>query len=344
MVDGLISIVVPIYSVEKYLNRCINSIVNQTYTRLEILLVDDGSPDQCPKMCDEWAMRDTRIRVIHKANAGLGMARNTGIDNANGEYIFFFDSDDYIALDTVEKAYALALREKSDIVVFGFSEVSSNGMIGKSFIPQTNEISYFGKEVQQTFLPDLIAPDVKTGKYTNLWMSAWASMYSLDLIKKASWRFVSERKIISEDIYSLLDLYKHVNRVSVLSEALYYYCENADSLTHVYKPDRYSMIKNFYDECYALAEKHGYSEEVLDRISYPYFSNTIGAMKMIVASIKNKDLCQKALKEIIDDEHLQSVLRRTDLMKESKARKYLLLIMKKRRHNICYYLFKLKVR
>ena len=94
--DIKVSVVVPVYNVEKYLDRCINSIINQTYHNLEIILVDDGSPDNCPQMCDEWAQKDERIRVVHKKNAGLGIARNTGIDHATGDYICFFDSDDYV--------------------------------------------------------------------------------------------------------------------------------------------------------------------------------------------------------------------------------------------------------
>lgn len=126
-IDGLLSVVVPVYKVEPYLDRCVESIVNQTYSNLEIILVDDGSPDRCPQMCDEWAKRDGRIKVVHKQNAGLGMARNTGIENAAGEYICFFDSDDYVALDTIEKAYRLAAAEKSDIVLFGYYNVNQDG-------------------------------------------------------------------------------------------------------------------------------------------------------------------------------------------------------------------------
>ena len=103
MSGTLISVVLPIYNVEKYLNRCIKSIITQTYKNLEVILVDDGSPDHCPRICDEWAKKDARIKVIHKKNEGLGMARNTGIENATGEYICFVDSDDYIAPDTIEK-------------------------------------------------------------------------------------------------------------------------------------------------------------------------------------------------------------------------------------------------
>ena len=91
-----ISIIIPVYNVEKYIDKCIDSIVNQTYQNLEIILVDDGSPDNCPKMCDEWAKKDDRIKVIHKANGGVSSARNVGIEQAQVEYICFVDSDDYI--------------------------------------------------------------------------------------------------------------------------------------------------------------------------------------------------------------------------------------------------------
>lgn len=175
MRKGVVSVILPIYNVEKYLNRCVKSIVNQSYKNLEIILVDDGSPDNCPTLCEDWAKRDSRIKVVHKENAGLGYARNTGIENATGDYICFFDSDDYIALDAIEKAYSLAAKEKSDIVVFGFCNVKSNGETGKTVIPKTEKVTYSGNEVRNTFLADLIGPDIKNGTQTNLWMSAWAS-------------------------------------------------------------------------------------------------------------------------------------------------------------------------
>ena len=181
MRPGVVSVVLPIYGVEKYLDRCVTSIVNQTYSNLEIILVDDGSRDNCPQMCDAWAEKDSRIKVVHKANAGLGMARNTGIENATGEYICFFDSDDYVALDTIEKAYALAKKEASDLVIFGLSRVDRNGTVVKTYIPQTDKVTCAGAEVQNVFLPDLIATK-KNSVYRNLWMSAWACLYSMDLM------------------------------------------------------------------------------------------------------------------------------------------------------------------
>lgn len=106
----LISVIVPVYKVEKYLDRCVESIISQSYNRIEILLIDDGSPDRCGQMCDTWAERDTRIRAIHKANGGAADARNIGIQNANGTYITFVDSDDFIAPQMIEQLY-FAIQE-----------------------------------------------------------------------------------------------------------------------------------------------------------------------------------------------------------------------------------------
>lgn len=176
MKAGLVSIVLPIYNVEKYLDRCIESVINQTYRNLEILLVDDGSPDDCPQKCEEWAKKDGRIKVIHKANAGLGYARNTGIENASGEYICFFDSDDYIDPSTIEKAYNTAQKNNSDMVLFGHYDVDVQGKIVRTYIPTTDKESYVGSEVQEVLLPDLVSDNPATGKSTNLWLSAWCCM------------------------------------------------------------------------------------------------------------------------------------------------------------------------
>ena len=120
-----ISIIVPIYKVEKYLDKCVESLVTQTYTNLEIILVDDGSPDKCPEMCDKWAERDSRIKVIHKPNGGLSDARNAGMKEVKGEYVAFIDSDDCVAVEFIEKLYNVMQKEQSDIVeceVFKFAE------------------------------------------------------------------------------------------------------------------------------------------------------------------------------------------------------------------------------
>lgn len=330
MVKGLVSIVLSIYNVEKYLDRCIESVISQTYTDLEILLIDDGSPDSCPQKCDDWALRDNRIRVVHKKNAGLGMARNTGIEHANGEFIFFFDSDDYIDQTTVQKAYDLAQKEKAEIVLFGFSNVDANGKIVKQTVPSTPKCSYSDEEVTSFILPNLMGPNLETGEKCNLWISAWTSMYSMELINRSGWRFVSEREYISEDLYSLLALYKDVRRVAVLNQALYFYCENNASLTHAYRTDRFERNKVCYEACLSKCIENGYSEDVKQRLAYQYISNIIGTLKMIVSSNEKLNDKLKFIKGIVTDFDFQRVISNIPIKKETYARKLLLLVMRKR--------------
>ena len=125
-----ISIIVPIYNVEKYLERCVDSLVNQTYENIEIILVDDGSPDYCPQLCDEYAKKDSRIVVIHKKNGGLSDARNYGLCKASGEYILYVDSDDYIELDSCEKLVN-GMANNVDMVVGAYKELRNNKVIEK---------------------------------------------------------------------------------------------------------------------------------------------------------------------------------------------------------------------
>ena len=120
MQSPLVSIIVPIYKVESYLRRCLDSIVNQTYTNLEIILVDDGSPDGCPQICDEYAAKDERIVVIHKENGGLSDARNAGLDICKGEYISFVDSDDWVADVYIDMMLKIMIANNSEIVVSNF--------------------------------------------------------------------------------------------------------------------------------------------------------------------------------------------------------------------------------
>ena len=166
-----VSIVLPIYNVEKYLNRCIKSILNQTYSDLEVILVDDGSPDGCPRLCDEWSKKDKRIKVVHKKNAGLGMARNTGIDTATGDFICFFDSDDFIDPHTIQEAIEVVAKTRAEIVSFGYYDYS-DGEIIETHIPCESILLYSGDKIIDEFLPEALKR-----KKLDFNMSAWTSMY-----------------------------------------------------------------------------------------------------------------------------------------------------------------------
>lgn len=129
MYEPLISIIVPVYKVEKYIHRCIESVLHQTYTNWELILVDDGSPDSCGRICDEYAMYHDKIAVIHKINQGVGAARNTGLHRAEGEWIYFLDSDDFIKEDALKKMISYSQEGLYDMVIAGFYYLQPDGSL-----------------------------------------------------------------------------------------------------------------------------------------------------------------------------------------------------------------------
>lgn len=343
MKKGLVTIVLPIYNVENYLDKCLESIVDQTYKNLEIICVDDGSTDHSPQICEEWAVRDERVMVIHQENAGLGMARNTGIEYAQGEYICFFDSDDYVALDLIEKAYELAEKECAELVIWGFRRVKDGKVITER-IPTTEKSSYTGNEVQDKFLPDLIGEDLCGRKNANLAMGAWSIMCSMSVIKRSGWRWASERIIISEDTYSVLCLCSDIGKVAVLREALYYYVERKGSTTQRYQKDRYKKQKECIDVELKTSEKLGYNDEVKRRLLYGHISCVLYAMQWIIKSDISSRRQYQELKTIIEDAHLQNILDKLDFTNASLHKRIMLFSVKKKWSLICFVLLIARVK
>lgn len=278
----LVSVVVPVYNVEKYLDSCLESIVRQSYQKLEIILIDDGSRDSCPAKCDAWAELDSRIKVVHKENQGLGMARNSGLKEASGKYICFFDSDDFIDVDTIDQAVRAALSDNAEIVLFGMRSVANDGLtVLSEAVPSCPRDHFEGDEVQHRFLPFLIGHSLTTGEDWCLMASACICLMDRGMLSACGFRFASEREIISEDVYSLLWLYRYVKSVSVINRAFYNYRVNNASLTHAYNPQRLDRIAHFYRKSRDLAYACGYDEEVVERLVIPYSSFVIAALKQL---------------------------------------------------------------
>lgn len=337
---GLVSVVVPIYKVEKYLDRCVNSIVRQTYTNLEIILVEDGSPDHCFEMCDEWEKKDARIKVIHKKNEGLGMARNTGMDAATGEYICFFDADDYVNTNTIQLAYCSAIKANADVVLFGMKHVGKKGGIINEMRPCPSKDVYVGIEVQEKLLPRLFSKDSKTGESYGLALSACTMLISLPLIRKAKWQFVSERDLISEDAFSILRLFRHARSVSVVRECLYSYCTNDSSLTQTYRSDRFAKTRYFYEKCVLECKLCGYGKNVIDACAGPFIANTIMALKHEIACAGNwMDAC-KRIRPIISDDVFQRNIGKG--RGESFKIKVLFWLMKRKQYFLSFCLFRMQ--
>lgn len=343
MTGELVTVVVPVYKTEAYLNRCVESIVNQTYPNLDILLIDDGSPDRCPGMCDGWARKDSRIRVIHKENAGLGMARNTGIDHARGEYICFADSDDFLVEDAVEQAVLTARKDRAELVIFGMGEADKEGNILSTNPPSPDRSLYIGEQVRTALLPGVLGPDPGTGTSFGLAMSACCVLISMALIRRTGWRFVSEREILSEDIYSMLALYRHVDRASVLAKNLYFYRRNNSSLSRSYREDRFLRAKHCYLQLLELGNCCGYNDAVLTRCAEPFISSVFAALKGEVLHCGSYLRAREPIGRILKDDVLKQVLQEHAMDRMGLKRRLFYRCMGQERVFFCYALLRVRL-
>jgi len=213
----LISVIVPVYNVEKYLDRCIESIVKQTYKNLEIILVDDGSPDSCPVICDEWANRDSRVSVIHKANDGLAHARNSGLEISSGEFILFIDSDDYLEPDMIGFLLNNILDYNADVSRCGFYydyENDSSVRIGES-----------NKRILLLNSDEIIS-ELASGSHVS--GVVWNKLYRACSIKNVQF---SKKDGCSEDILFNYRVYKNASKTVFYDLPKYHYNVRQDSIT-----------------------------------------------------------------------------------------------------------------
>lgn len=224
----LISVIVPIYKVEPYLRRCVDSIVNQTYTNLEIILVDDGSPDGCPAICDEYAAKDSRIVVIHKENGGLSDARNAGLDICKGEYISFVDSDDWVADCFIEVHFKSILDTNAEISICNYIRTSSSysatikaNEVNKKVLSPTEAVKKLWSEEETTFV------------------TAWGKIYKSNLWKEI--RF--PKGLIHEDEYTSYKLLYKAKKTVFINIPLYCYYQRPDSIMAGVRPSSIRVLK-----------------------------------------------------------------------------------------------------
>lgn len=214
--NPLISVIVPIYNVEAYLPRCLDSIVNQTYRNLEIVLVDDGSPDNCDAICDDYALRDHRIRVIHKENGGVSSARNTGLDIMQGQYLMFVDSDDWISPDAVQALYERLIRDDSDMAIGHMVKVFDDGSIRQVYYRAEDAVLTKAEALRRLGLTGDI-PCYPVNK-----------LYRREIFSKLRYRPISR----AEDVWILPHVLDACDTISLDSRVLYYYYQRSTSIVH----------------------------------------------------------------------------------------------------------------
>ena len=225
-----ISVIVPVYKVERYLEECIDSIIAQTYKNLEIILVNDGSPDNCGKLCDDYADKDKRIVVMHKKNGGLSDARNVGIDNATGEYLHFIDGDDWIEADMLEVLYENIIKYDSDISCCSFCLVYINSI--ESYNSES-EIFIFNSEqaIENCFVKNIP------------WISSCCKLYKKYIFDNI--RFPLNKR--SEDIFIITDVMSAANKIVYDSVSKYYYRQRKNSISRyeTYNPNIMDFIEAY---------------------------------------------------------------------------------------------------
>lgn len=213
-----ISVIIPVYNVEKYLRRCVDSVLTQTYENLEVILVDDGSPDGCPQICDEYANKDSRIRVIHKKNGGLSSARNAALDRGlTGDYVTFVDSDDWIAKDYYKHGIELIEKTGADVLQVDYA-IASDEKVSKED-PSVEKVEVLeGKDILQYYL----TTTTTTGSY-----SVWRCLFSLNLIGNIRFR---DGKI-NEDIDWKYKVLKRTKKFAVTNRVMCFYYQSGDSIS-----------------------------------------------------------------------------------------------------------------
>lgn len=247
MTTPLISVIVPVYRVEEYLERCVESILFQTYENLEVILVDDGSPDRCPAICDAYAGKDARVKVIHQENKGLSGARNAGIELAKGEYLAFVDSDDYVSPHFIEGLYQLLQETGCAIGQCRFSYVKGEELTEEG---DSAFCIYRGESLME----QLYGPEEKATYF----VVAWNKLYRAELFKKTDIRYPEGR--IHEDEATTYQLFHAAKKLAFLDKAMYgYYTENGGSITSVFSKKRLQWL-TAQEERIAFFQQNGYEK------------------------------------------------------------------------------------
>ena len=255
-----VSIIVPVYDVEKYLKRCVKSILKQTYSNLQIILVDDGSPDSSPGMCDDYAKQDNRVEVIHKVNGGLGYARNTGLEMVKGDYIVFIDSDDFVPHNYVEYLVDSIEQNGVDACISGYNKVD----YAEKILYQTryNKQLFLGN-VKEEFLPRLFGS--LPNNHDSIHPSVCGIIFKSECILANNIRFKSEREVVSEDLVFEIELFSKMNSVQVMDDALYNYCNNENTLSQSFSLTKLKKQEELYEYIKKYIKENNIDREVLVR-------------------------------------------------------------------------------
>lgn len=268
--NPLISVIIPVYKVESYLNECVDSVMNQTYTNLDIVLVDDGSPDNCPAMCDDYARKDSRIRVIHKSNGGLSSARNAGINSAHGEYISFIDSDDYVVPEYFERLYSMMESSGADISCCMYTT-------------DAEKLSHESARECRIVSPSEAV--IESLEFTGVERSACMKLYRTKIFTSGGGIYYTEG-IISEDLAAMPDVFSAANYLVFTDSPMYFYRLQESSIMHTSYSSKYMDYYKSHEIALERAKKNFPDEwpRLSKHFRNDYIQNTMKIIREVCLS------------------------------------------------------------
>ena len=306
-----VSVIIPVYNVENFLKRCVNSIISQTYKNIDIILVDDGSLDSSPQICDEFAQKDTRVIAVHKKNGGLASARNAGLKVAKGDYILFVDSDDWIKDITIEELLNIAVKNKVDFVRFipvsaGYPDRPNGTPIDFGTENFMEEGIYEKQKIVKDIYPRLfVTSQLTMGPI----VAAWRSLYNRKFLVDNNLYFDEDVKYSEDAIFSAKVVYSS-NRFYYMKGGYYYnYFYNTNSITKSFKKDRWNVCKilsSAFREEFSSKGDYDFSEQihlediynVLNGLGQSYFIDKFWDKYRYIKMILNDDFTKNSIKYI----------------------------------------------
>ncbi len=316
-----VTIIVPVYKVEKFLDRCVTSLRNQTLQDIEIILVDDGSPDRCPEMCDALAVQDRRIRVVHKKNGGLSSARNAGLKVAAGKYVGFVDSDDDVELDMYEKMLSVIESENVDFVMSDYLRIPANGS------RYLKTLSIRSGRYDKTALREEIFPSLIMGENVDYGplLSVWHCLYKTDFLRSNGFFFDEEVRWSEDNIFSAIVGYHADSFYYLKGEGLYHYYQNPGTITTGYRPGAwvvYCTMNRHLHDVFDCVTDYNFSRQLKLHMIY-YACNCIKQ-----ACSQPKEIALADIRSILHTQQLTTTFRDFSIPNVSWKLKIQLLMMK----------------
>lgn len=302
--NAKVSIIVPVYKTKDTLVECVNSLLKQTLEQIEIILVDDGSPDESGKICDSF-LGDERVKVIHKENGGLSSARNAGIKAATGDYVGFVDSDDYVHVDMYQQLYNTIMEHNSDICICSHFTVDVEGNIHEHYFQGLPEKMGREEIIKYLILPLIGAKQGSSDKEVEGFV--WRNLYRRELFSE--YEFKSEREYFAEDVVSDLELYIRCEQISIVNKCMYYYRYNGDSLSNRYRPNVCVLLNNLlqWEEEYLV--KQQLLEQGLNRLYITGVKFTLFSMLNVKKGNLRKEDEQKEIQKILEQNMLDNSIK-----------------------------------